>query len=112
MDRAKAEELLSDMLAGEISTQDLDRLLRYEEENPEFGEYRVDLETAWGLGEGKVGSDSIGIANSISAILDKVLNTISKDKKSNVINLYTLDQLFAAGSGSVISDIDDNTAKE
>ena len=53
MDRAKAEELLSDMLAGEISTQDLDRLLRYEEENPEFGEYRVDLETAWGLGEVK-----------------------------------------------------------
>lgn len=98
MDRARAEIILTDVLAGAGSVQELDELERYEAANPDFKEYRECLETVWGLGGAASFSTHTGSDIFRAKICGMAQKVLSKGRKGRELSLDSLDRLAAAGT--------------
>lgn len=99
MNREEAELLFTDMLAGEISAEELDRLEEYAEGNAEFREFRDNMELLWGLKESFSGEKIIPEMS--EELQEKIKEeSVREQQRKKVIPLSfdILDSLAAAGT--------------
>ena len=109
MDRARAELILTDVLAGESSAQDLDELYRYESDNTYFSKYRESLEIVWGLGSSEGFNPYTGSEIFISRLNSIASNAVASRRKGVKLSLDSLDLLSAAGADTL--DVDNDIEK-
>ncbi len=105
----KAKEIISDLLAGEVSAEDADKLEEYAKSDPEISEYRKTLETVWGFSREDLYPDeslpmSPELEERVVAEADEEARNSGKVIK---LDFDVLDNLAAAGQNGIPPENDD-----